>query len=337
LTEQGWKAPVTAPEVFEAMADGEAAAAPMQAALLRRCASDSLALSLLPDSPTWDMPHRLLAGTRWLVLSGEAEDFEEAPDPWGAFHTVLAEHGDWLARFVRERPVQTNEVQRCWALLPIFLTIAHAANRPLHLVELGTSAGLNLIWDRYGYRYDNGTWGDLSSPLQLMGEERPRRVPAELLRVDVDIGRRLGIDLHPVDVTSGEGLRLLDTFVRDDGYRSRLRRAADVLRIDPPELLRGDYLELLPEILLDPDDYGLMVVFQTVSTVYLSDEERARLRGIIDAAGAVRPLAWISTPTPEEHGQRLGDYPLELAIWPGGERRIVARMNVRGEWLDWSG
>ena len=201
---QVWKAPITAPEVFEAMADGEDTAAPMQAALLRRCASDSLALSLLPESPTWDMPHRLLAGARWLVLSGEAEDFEEAADPWGAFHAVLGENREWLARFVLERPVQTNEVQRCWALLPIFLTIARAADRPLHLVELGTSAGLNLIWDRYGYRYENGTWGDLSSPLQLEGEERRRSVPEELLRVDVDIERRVGIDLDPVDVTSDD-------------------------------------------------------------------------------------------------------------------------------------
>ncbi len=80
-----------------------------------------------------------------------------------------------------------------------------------------------------------------------------------------------------------------------------------------------------------------MVVFQTISTVYLSDEERARLNALVDEGGEDGPLAWISTPTPEEHGQRRGDYPLELAIWPGGERRIVCRMNVRGEWLEWEG
>ena len=79
--------------------------------------------------------------------------------------------------------------------------------------------------------------------------------------------------------------------------------------------------------------FGILVVFQTLSTVYLSDEERGRLREIVDAAGEEGPLAWISTPTPEEHGQRRGDYPLELAIWPGGERRFVARMNVRGQAL----
>jgi hypothetical protein len=99
--------------------------------------------------------------------------------------------------------------------------------------------------------------------------------------------------------------------------------------------VRGDYLDLLPAILRDRDDDALTVVFQTISTVYLADEGRTRLRVIVDEGGADGPLAWISTPTPEEHGQRRGDYPLELAVWPGGERRIVARMNIRGEWLEW--
>ena len=316
------------------MAEGEEAVAPVQAALFRRCASDPLALSLLPDDPTWDMPHRLLAGARWLALSGEVDDFETAADPWLAFHAVLEEYEDWLGTFVREQPVQTNEVQRCWALLPIFLTVARVARRPLDLVELGTSAGLNLLWDRYRYRYEAGSWGDPSAPLRLEGQERSA-VPRELLETEVDVRRRLGIDLRPVDVTTDDGVRLLDTFVRDEGYRARLRSAFEILRQEPPELVRGDYLDLLPGILRSRSDDALTVVFQTISTVYLTDAQRGQLRATVDQAGADGPLAWVSTPTPEEHGERRGDYPLELAMWPAGDRRIVARMNVRGEGLEW--
>jgi hypothetical protein len=331
-----WSSPTTPREVFEAMADGEESAAPATAMLLRRCATDALALSLVPATPTWDVPHRLLAGARWLVLSGEVEDFEAADDPWSSFYAVMVEHGAWLATFVRERPVQHNEVQRCWALVPVFLTVAQNDARPLDLVELGTSAGLNLLWDRYGYRYSAGSWGDPASPLQLDGEERGA-VPGALLETPVEVRSRRGIDLDPVDATSEEGLRLLKTYSRHQAYWMRLERAIGVLRDSPPELIRGDYLDLLPELLRDRDAASLTVVFQTLSTVYLSDEERGRLREIVDAAGEEGPLAWISTPTPEEHGQHRGDYPLELAIWPGGERRFVARMNVRGEWLEWVG
>ena len=318
------------------MARGVEDADPRTAELYRRCARDELALSLIPHEPPWDAPHRLLAGARYLAY-GEAEDFDEADDSWNALRAVLETHGDWLARFVRERPVQTNEPQRSWSLLPLFLTVARAAaGRPLDLVELGASAGLNLLWDRYGYRFEAGCWGDLRSPLQLSGEERTR-VPADLLRTPVELRRRVGIDLHPVDATTEDGRRLLEAYVLNPGYRSRLAHAAEVAAVHSPELVRGDYLELLPGLLRGRSEDVLTVVFQTHSTVYLSDDERARLRAVVDAAGADGPLAWISTPTPEEHGQRRGDYPLELAIWPDGARRVVARTNVRGEWLEWIG
>ena len=334
MPSKGWSEPETGPEVFEAMAKGMERSAPLVSSVFRRCAGDVLALAVVGETPSWDAPHRLLAGVRWLVLNGEVEDFEEADDSWRVFRAILQDHDAWLARFVRERTVQTNEVQRCWALLPLFLVVARRVDRPLALIELGTSAGLNLLWDRYAYSYRAGAWGGPRADLRLFGKERGT-VPAGLLRTSVEVQARVGIDVAPVDATTDDGVRLLKTFVRDAGYHTRVERAAEVLRDDPPELVRGDYVELLPALLRDRSDDAITVVFQTHSTVYLSDSERVRLRAIVDEAGREGPLAWISTPTPEEHGQRLGDYPLELAIWPGGERRIVARTNVRGEWLDW--
>ena len=212
--------------------------------------------------------------------------------------------------------------------------VAQVAQRPLDLIELGTSAGLNLYWDRYHYRYEAGTWGDPEAPLQLGGEERSP-VPAALLDVKVQVRRRCGIDLNPIDVTTEEGVRLLRSFDPREEHRIRLEKAAQTVRADPPELLRGDYLDVLPPLLAERDAAALTVVFQTLSTVYLTDNQRARVSSIIEAAAKEGPLAWISTPTPEEHGQRRGDYPLEIAVWPGIARHISARMNVRAEWIDW--
>lgn len=270
------------------------------------------------------------------MLGGTVEDYRQARDPWGAFRAILYSHGDWVARFVRDQPVQTNEVQRSWVLLPLFLTVARAAERPLELLELGTSAGLNLIWDRYRYEYGSGSWGPVDAGLVLSGKER-RPFPSDLLSTEVEIWRRRGIDLRPLDSTREDDLRLLLSFRPPGERRERLERAADVLRADPPELIRGDYIELLPDLLEERRDDALMVVFQTISTIYLSLEDRSRLRAIVDRAGAEGPLAWISTPTPEEHGLRGKQYPLELAVWPGGERRLVAQMANGGEWLEWWG
>jgi hypothetical protein len=322
---------------FEAYARDMEGRSARVADLARRCAEDRLVLDLMPGAVTWDYPHRLLAAVRWLTLAGEAEPYSTAADPWAAFRSIVAEHQAWVSDFIRDHGIQTNEVQRCFVLLPIFLTVARMSGKPLDLIELGTSAGLNLLWDRYRYRYAEGSWGPRDAGLELAGDE-PSAVPADLLDERVFVRRRRGIDLHPVDISTEAGLRLLESFLLEDLTRAdRLRRAADVVRQDPPELLRGDYVDALPEYLRDRDEEALTVVFQTHSTIYLPDDRLARLLHTIERAGREGPLAWISTPTPPEHGQRRGDYPVELSVWPEGVRRFVARTNVTGDQLEWLG
>ncbi len=106
----------------------------------------------------------------------------------------LEAHAGFLTRFARERGGQTNEVQRSWVLLPLFL---HAAGgRAVHVVELGASAGLNLVFDRYRFCYRAGEWGPSDAPLELAGEER-RPLPAELLELALEGHPVVGIDLDP--------------------------------------------------------------------------------------------------------------------------------------------
>jgi hypothetical protein len=164
-------------------------------------------------------------------------------------------------------------------------------------------------------------------------------VPGDLLGQGVEIARRRGVDLEPIDVSTEEGARRLECFVWPDQVErlDRLRRAIDVLRLDPPELIAGDYVELLPTLLADRADDAVTVVFQTVSTVYLGADELARVRTAVDDAGRAGPLAWISTRRLDEASEPGLFFELELAIWPGGERRVVARMHVHGHWLDWRG
>jgi hypothetical protein len=299
-----------------------------EADLVRRCAEDPLAVSLVPENPSWDDPHRLMAAVQLLILHGVVPDYRHQTDQWEAFQSTLDAHREWIAHFVQHQNIQTNEPQRCFALLPIFLTVARLSGRPLDLLELGTSGGLNLLWDHYQYRYRDGTWGASEAGLELTGDEAHNgHVPADLLQQQVEVRSRRGIDLNPVDVGSAEGIRLLESFVLGDPVRTaRLHQATAVVRRCPPELFRGNYLDVLPDFLTRQADDALTVIFQTISTIYLALDLRLRLNGIIESVGRKRSLAWITTPTPEEHGQRLGDYPLELTIWPPGEKRTVARM-----------
>jgi len=309
---------------------------PLYASLAERCADEPF-LDELVERWRWHTPLQLFGGVHYLVLAGEAPG--ALSGRWDDFRSAVEEHAGFLARFVAEQNVQTNEVQRSFALLPAFLTVAREGGAAaLDLLELGPSAGLNLLWDRFAYEYQEGRWGGPSS-LILRGEER-RPVPAVLLETPVGVRRRRGIDLDPVDVTTEHGARLLRAFLwpgREERV-TRLDAAIEILRRDPPELIRGDYLELLPALLDERDERALTVVFQTASTGYLGSAERAQLRSILDEAGAEGPLAWISTRALEEREEDRNDsYELEVAVWPGGERRFLLRTDFHGNWIEWRG
>ena len=282
-----------------------------------------MAAELLGPEPTWDAPLRLLGGLHYLVLGGEA-----------TWDDPLGEHRAFLSEFIGEQGVQTNEVQRSWVLLPLFLRVVRLTGaRSLDLVELGPSAGLNLAWDRYRYRYEAGEWGPTAASLLLEGEER-RPVPGELLELAPFVRGRIGIDRSPIDVTSDEGARLLRCFVwaGQDDRLARLDRAIEALRGDPPELVQGDFVELLPETLAAQPRDGLTVVFQTATWGYLDDERRARLRAALEEAGRSLPLVFISTGKPriEEHC-----WGLRIVYWPGAEREFAGHADFHGSWLHW--
>jgi hypothetical protein len=267
----------------------------------------------------------VLAALHYLALA-------DGIDPWSDPIATIAAHRDWVAGFTSSQRVQTNEVQRSWALLPAFLSLGVSH---LDLLELGSSAGLNLVWDRYRFRYGAGEWGRKGAPLELEGDERTP-VPASLLSRSIQVVRRRGVDLGPVDAASEAGARLLRCFTWADQPQrlDRLERALAALREDPPELILGDYVELLPELLQDRIESSLLVVYQTSSSQYLTEQRYAELKRAL--AEAPRPLAWISTRrhTEEEAGVR-GGYELELASGPGHAPRLVARMGYHGQWLEW--
>jgi len=305
--------------------------------LCERLASESLVDEIAPDWQ-WNLALRLLAALHYLALDGRAPELASAyageSEVWPAFRETLEHESEWVARFLRGQGVQTNEVQRCYGLLPAFLLAAGETGKTLDLIELGPSAGFNLLWDRYAYIYGAERWGKTDAPIELSGELRAP-LPDGLLAFKPVVRKRLGIDLNPIDVTSEHGARLLLAFIWPDQIerRERLERAIEVVRVDPPQILRGDYLELLEPLLDERSAEALTVVYQTASLSHLSSDERLGVEEILARAGERGPLAFISGEHPPDDP---ADYwQLRFRLWPTGESKILARLDYHGRWLDW--
>lgn len=292
---------------------------PLYADLARRFATDPVATRLIDEAPGQPKILALLAGLHYLVLRGEAT----WDDSLGEHEPFLRE---WLARF----DVQTNEVQRCWVLLPLFLHATRGAET-VDVVELGSSAGLNLVWDRYRYEYEAGSWGPGDSPITLRGTERGP-VPDDLLSFAPPIRSRVGIDRAPVDVTTPEGVDYLKAFVwaGQEDRLARLDAAVDVLCADPPQVVQGDLPDVLPEVLAGLPRDGLTLVFQTAVLGYLSSDERARVRATLERPG--RDLVFVSAGSPREVEQAWG----MRVFRPGREREFVGHADFHGAWLDYT-
>jgi hypothetical protein len=172
-----------------------------------------------------------------------------------AFRSYVTTNWSAIEPEIRARATQTNETGRCAVLLPVLAALP----QPLALLEVGTSAGLNLYPDRYAYRYGDHLIGSGEPVLDcdLTGTVPPARLP--------EVVWRAGLDLNPLDVTDPDDLAWLTalTWPEHEHRRARLRAAAAVAAADPPLLVRGDLVDALPDLAAKAPRDATLVVFHT--------------------------------------------------------------------------
>lgn len=316
---------------------------PLYAGLLDRAAADVEA-----QGPTWEvlsgrerdpgpsaLALRLMGAINRLVLLGEepelaavySEGGGDEVAAWRTFSTVLERNVETLRELVG-LPVQTNEVGRCAALLPGFLTVAAQTGLPLRLLEVGASAGLNLRWDRYRYLAGGLAWGPPDSPvtidLELQGDMRLPIPPR------VAIAERRGCDAAPIDPSTQDGRLSLLAYVWPDQRAriERLRAALDVASELPVAIDREGATSWVERRLRERSPGRVTVLFHSIFTQYLSEEELATFRRCVHEAGEratdEAPLAWLRM---EPAGERADVW---LRTWPGGEDRHLARAGYHG-------
>ena len=286
-------------------------------------AGDSAALGFLAALPEEKrQPNLLLAAVR--QVCGTARN-------WGSFRALLADHADEVRALMLIRRTQTNEVGRCATLLPVLARLT----QPLALLEVGASAGLCLLPDRYGYDYGRRTLPAATPDAPILpcvagpGTPLPDGHPR--------IAWRLGLDLHPIDVTDAGACAWLETLVwpEQSDRLDRLRAALSLARREPPQIVRGNLLTDLAACARSAPSDAQLVVFHSAVLAYVPDQAARDM-----FARAVRDIGavWISNEMP-------GAFPSMRAqlSQPGPRGAFLLAVNgvpvawtdPHGAWIEW--
>lgn len=231
-----------------------------------------------------------------------------------------------------ERPVQTNEVARAMPVLGAMLALAHEWPLPLRIFEIGSSAGLQLNFDRYHYSGEGWNWGDPASPAHL--QNRIARGAPRYLDAPLHVIERRGCDVNPLDPAADDDADTLLGFIWPDQIErfTRLRAALQIAREHPVQVVRADGMTW-SRLTAVPRDGALTVLMHTVVTEHLTPEQRGSLAGAIDElarqAAPARPFAWVRM-EPAERG-----YHTTSTHWPGAHEIVIAASDGHAQNLRW--
>ena len=291
--------------------------------------------------PTRDaLPLRFFGGLHALVLAG-ADDALAAvyagavtgqAEIVAILDRVLAEHESALMPWL-DGPPQTNEPGRSGALMLGLIEVAKRHGPKIELLEIGSSAGLNLLIDRY--RFDlGGTVSGPSSPVTIKPEWKGPRAPA----VPVEVVSVRGCDVNPMDATDPAVAARLAAYVWPETPErlARVRAAIAMLSEQGVDLVRADAADWVEARLAEPQEAGVTrVLMHSVVWQYLPEAVAERIRAAMKAARArataERPLGWVMM----EPDRAFGHQNVRMRSWPGsGDWATLATSHAHGTWID---
>jgi hypothetical protein len=293
-----------------------------------------------PDGWADGLPLRLCGGLHALVRRGDSLELARCYPPhplpddetlWAAIERTFVQAEAELLAWL-DSPPQTNEVGRANALMSGLLVVASQCVQPIHLYELGASAGLNMVLDRYGYDLGGVRAGDIMSPLQLKPDWTGSPPPS----APVVITQRRGVDISPRHAVRDRERLIAYVWADQQKRIDQLETALALAAADPPlveEAEAADWVEANIPVAAVP---GIArVVMHSVAYQYFSAGSQRRIATRMAEAGAKAtaeaPLAWLRFEKEAGESQTT----LRLTLYPAGEDRLLARCQPHGQSIEW--
>lgn len=239
-----------------------------------------------------------------------------------------------IITILKEKLVQTNEARRCGYLYPVFSHVYNKTKMPFALIEIGTSAGFQLLWDQYSYTYQSDSiYGNSQSAILIQSEIKGDNFP-ELLMDSPPVAQRIGIDLHINDVTNDEDSLWLKSLIwpEHEARRELFNRAVNCLTKNRHkiEFIEGDGVECLPKIAEQISNDAVICVFHTHVANQLPETMKQILLDTIKNIGEKRDIFHIYN--------NIWDGKLHLDYFMNKieHKHVVGETDAHGRWFTWN-
>jgi hypothetical protein len=293
------------------------------------------------------LPLRAVYAVRGLYLAGKAPQLApiyagEPANDVALVREVLREHGASLVHWL-DGPPQTNEAGRSSNFIAAMLLLA-ARGYPARFecLEIGSSAGINLMIDRYRYDLGGVIVGADEPVMRFAPEWRGPPPPPG----SIEIVSARGCDVSPLDLTDPEQALRLKAFVWPEHAErfARLEAAIAAAETRRPDLVKMHAADFVEEALARPQAQGTTrVLMHSIVWQYLPENEKQRITAAMETAGARAStgtaLAWITV----EADREVLSHAMRLRAWPGGASdgsdgsgaELIAASHAHGAWIDW--
>ena len=187
--------------------------APFCALITEGITGDPESQALAEHTRKGQPPTQLLAAVQYLLIQGAQHDLRQhfpnlntgvaaKGDAFALFKDFCAQHRDEIIKLISTRATNTNEIARSAGLNAGFRVIAAETKKPLHLIEIGPSAGFNLLWDRYqiDYKRDGVSHKNEARNPLLTVEVKLKQGGIPPLGAPPTVASRVGLELNPVDL-----------------------------------------------------------------------------------------------------------------------------------------
>lgn len=259
--------------------------------------------------------------------------------PFNLFKEFVLKNKDDIIELISNKIVQTNVISRCSYLMPILSQIINIENLPTTLIDIGSSSGLNLNFDKYEYHYNNRkVYGN--SLVKIESKILKGEIP-KINNITVPL-TKIGIDQNIIDYNNSEEILWLKSLIWPDNLNRfyNLEEALKEKELKKITFIKSSYIDDFKKIILNTNKNHNLIIYTTHVLYQFTDDLLRDFFNMLSYIGKIRDFYYLSAEGTKLFKEKYNSNSIviELSKFKNGERvtKFIAETNGHGNWIKWN-